>query len=180
MPPARGLGVPIPAKRSPPIVRGRANPLRVRVPEVEPGAVVAASAPTEGSRIAVVARWRDPNAAEPRVKGRVAPGDLSCRAHAEKIHTVRAYCRRGWPSRQSAWGVGLSGPTGMPRFGRTTCVNDPTLITSSRRFEGRRPVEIVYGSGSGYMRCTCLAPLQSRSRKSIKRMRRLHRSSSGA
>ena len=33
----------------------------------------------------------------------------------------------------------------LERFGRTTCIEDPPLITSSRRFEGRRPVEIVYG-----------------------------------
>jgi rSAM/selenodomain-associated transferase 2 len=30
-------------------------------------------------------------------------------------------------------------------FGRTACIKDPPLITSSRRFEKRRPVEIVYG-----------------------------------
>jgi rSAM/selenodomain-associated transferase 2 len=33
----------------------------------------------------------------------------------------------------------------LERFGRTACVKDPPLITSSRRFEKRRPVEIVYG-----------------------------------
>ena len=33
----------------------------------------------------------------------------------------------------------------LERFGRTTCIKHPPLITSSRRFEGRRPVEIVYG-----------------------------------
>ena len=33
----------------------------------------------------------------------------------------------------------------LERFGRTTRIKDPPLITSSRRFEGRRAVEIVYG-----------------------------------
>ena len=33
----------------------------------------------------------------------------------------------------------------LERFGRTTCIKDPPLITSSRRFEGRRAVEIIYG-----------------------------------
>jgi hypothetical protein len=31
------------------------------------------------------------------------------------------------------------------RFGPTTCFKEPPLVTSSRRFEGRRPVGIVYG-----------------------------------
>jgi hypothetical protein len=30
-------------------------------------------------------------------------------------------------------------------FGRTCCIMDPPLITSSRRFEGRRPREIFFG-----------------------------------
>src|SRR5262249_53168885 len=33
----------------------------------------------------------------------------------------------------------------LERFGLTTCIKDPPLITSSRRFEGRRAVEIIYG-----------------------------------
>jgi rSAM/selenodomain-associated transferase 2 len=33
----------------------------------------------------------------------------------------------------------------LERFGRTACIKDPPLITSSRRFEKRRPVKIVYG-----------------------------------
>jgi hypothetical protein len=32
----------------------------------------------------------------------------------------------------------------LERFGRTCCIEDP-LVTSSRRFEGRHPLEIVYG-----------------------------------
>jgi rSAM/selenodomain-associated transferase 2 len=33
----------------------------------------------------------------------------------------------------------------LERFGPTTCIKDPPLVTSSRRFEGRRPVGIVCG-----------------------------------
>jgi rSAM/selenodomain-associated transferase 2 len=33
----------------------------------------------------------------------------------------------------------------LERFGRTCCIMDPPLITSSRRFERRRPSEIFYG-----------------------------------
>ena len=33
----------------------------------------------------------------------------------------------------------------LERFGPTTCIKDPPLITSSRRFEGRRAAEIIYG-----------------------------------
>jgi rSAM/selenodomain-associated transferase 2 len=33
----------------------------------------------------------------------------------------------------------------LERFGRTCCIKDPPLITSSRRFEKRRPAPIVYG-----------------------------------
>jgi hypothetical protein len=33
----------------------------------------------------------------------------------------------------------------IERFGRTCCIKDPPLITSSRRFEKRRPAQIVYG-----------------------------------
>ena len=33
----------------------------------------------------------------------------------------------------------------LERFRRTCCIKDPPLITSSRRFEGRRPLEIFYG-----------------------------------
>ena len=33
----------------------------------------------------------------------------------------------------------------LERFGRTCCIKDPPLVTSSRRFAGRHPVEIVYG-----------------------------------
>ena len=33
----------------------------------------------------------------------------------------------------------------MERAGRTICIEDPPLITSSRRFCGRRPAGIVYG-----------------------------------
>ena len=33
----------------------------------------------------------------------------------------------------------------LERFGLTTCIKDPPLITSSRGFEGRRPMEIIHG-----------------------------------
>ena len=33
----------------------------------------------------------------------------------------------------------------LERFGRTCCIKDPPLVTSSRRFERRHPAEIVYG-----------------------------------
>jgi rSAM/selenodomain-associated transferase 2 len=33
----------------------------------------------------------------------------------------------------------------LQRFGRTCCIEDPPLITSSRRFTGRHPFEIIYG-----------------------------------
>jgi len=33
----------------------------------------------------------------------------------------------------------------LERFGGTCCIKDPPLVTSSRRFEGRRPLEILYG-----------------------------------
>jgi rSAM/selenodomain-associated transferase 2 len=33
----------------------------------------------------------------------------------------------------------------LERFGRTCCIADPPLVTSSRRFEKRDPLEIVYG-----------------------------------
>jgi rSAM/selenodomain-associated transferase 2 len=33
----------------------------------------------------------------------------------------------------------------LQRFGRTCCIAEPALITSSRRFEDRHPAEIVYG-----------------------------------
>ena len=33
----------------------------------------------------------------------------------------------------------------LERFGRTCCIRDPPLITSSRRFEGRRPYKIFFG-----------------------------------
>jgi rSAM/selenodomain-associated transferase 2 len=33
----------------------------------------------------------------------------------------------------------------LQRFGRTCCIEEPPLITSSRRFKGRHPAEIVYG-----------------------------------
>jgi hypothetical protein len=33
----------------------------------------------------------------------------------------------------------------LERFGKTCCICEPALITSSRRFEGRWAVEIVYG-----------------------------------
>jgi hypothetical protein len=33
----------------------------------------------------------------------------------------------------------------LERFGRTYCITDPPLITSSRRFERRHPLQIVYG-----------------------------------
>ena len=83
---ARGLGVPIPAQGCVPVIGRGAHPSRVRVPEVEPAVIAAAGAPTDGSRIAVVACRRDPQAAKPGIKGRVAPGDLSCRAHAASSH----------------------------------------------------------------------------------------------
>jgi glycosyltransferase involved in cell wall biosynthesis len=34
---------------------------------------------------------------------------------------------------------------GLERFGRTCCIMDAPLITSSRRFERRHPLKIVYG-----------------------------------
>ena len=83
---ARGLGVPIPAQGCVPVIGRGAHPSRVRVPKVEPAVIAAAGAPTDGSRIAVVACRRDPHAAKPGIKGRVAPGDLSCRAHAASSH----------------------------------------------------------------------------------------------
>jgi glycosyltransferase involved in cell wall biosynthesis len=33
----------------------------------------------------------------------------------------------------------------LERFGRTCCIRDPPLITSSRRFAGRRPRDILFG-----------------------------------
>ena len=33
----------------------------------------------------------------------------------------------------------------LERFGPTCCVEDPPLITSSRRFEGRHPLQIIWG-----------------------------------
>ena len=33
----------------------------------------------------------------------------------------------------------------LERFGRTCCIKNPPLVTSSRRFEGRRPLEILCG-----------------------------------
>jgi hypothetical protein len=33
----------------------------------------------------------------------------------------------------------------LERFGRTCCIADPPLVTSSRRFAGRNPLEIIYG-----------------------------------
>lgn len=33
----------------------------------------------------------------------------------------------------------------LERLGRTCCIEDPPLVTSSRRFEGRRPMAIVLG-----------------------------------
>ncbi len=33
----------------------------------------------------------------------------------------------------------------LERFGPTCCIEDPPLITSSRRFEGRHPLRIVWG-----------------------------------
>ena len=33
----------------------------------------------------------------------------------------------------------------LERFGRTSCIKNPPLITSSRRFEKRHPAQIVYG-----------------------------------
>lgn len=35
--------------------------------------------------------------------------------------------------------------TRLERFGRTCCIADPPLVTSSRRFEDRHAVEIIYG-----------------------------------
>jgi len=35
----------------------------------------------------------------------------------------------------------------LERFGRTCCIKDPPLVTSSRRFERRHPLGIVYGWG---------------------------------
>lgn len=33
----------------------------------------------------------------------------------------------------------------LERRGKTRCIDDPPLVTSSRRFEGRRPTSIVLG-----------------------------------
>ena len=33
----------------------------------------------------------------------------------------------------------------LERLGETCCIEDPPLVTSSRRFHGRRPLQIVYG-----------------------------------
>lgn len=33
----------------------------------------------------------------------------------------------------------------MERFGRTVCIENPPLVTSSRRFEGRSPIAIILG-----------------------------------
>lgn len=33
----------------------------------------------------------------------------------------------------------------LERFGKTCCITEPALTTSSRRFEGRQPIAIVYG-----------------------------------
>ena len=33
----------------------------------------------------------------------------------------------------------------LERFGETCCIKDPPLITSSRRFEGKHPLRIVWG-----------------------------------
>jgi hypothetical protein len=33
----------------------------------------------------------------------------------------------------------------LERFGRTYCIEDPPLVTSSRRFAGRHPFDIIYG-----------------------------------
>jgi rSAM/selenodomain-associated transferase 2 len=33
----------------------------------------------------------------------------------------------------------------LQRLGRTCCIEDPPLVTSSRRFAGRHPFEIIYG-----------------------------------
>lgn len=33
----------------------------------------------------------------------------------------------------------------MERYGRTCCIDEPPLVTSSRRFRGRHPIAIVYG-----------------------------------
>ena len=94
MPPARGQGVPIPAKWCPPIIRRGANPSCMRIPEVKPVVIAATGAPAEGNRVAVIARRRDPYAAEPGVKCRIAPGDPGCRAHAERSHGSSALSTR--------------------------------------------------------------------------------------
>ena len=33
----------------------------------------------------------------------------------------------------------------LERFGKTGCITEPALVTSSRRFEGRHPLKIVCG-----------------------------------
>jgi hypothetical protein len=33
----------------------------------------------------------------------------------------------------------------LERYGPTCCIEDPPVVTSSRRFRGRRPVAIVWG-----------------------------------
>jgi hypothetical protein len=33
----------------------------------------------------------------------------------------------------------------LERAGRTCCIIDPPLVTSSRRFDGRHPIAIVWG-----------------------------------
>ncbi len=36
-------------------------------------------------------------------------------------------------------------PRRMERAGRTICIGDPPLVTSSRKFGGRSPIAIVWG-----------------------------------
>ena len=86
------MGVPIPAQGCVPVIGRGAHPSRVRVPEVEPAVIAAAGAPTDGSRIAVVACRRDPHAAKPGIKGRVAPGDLGCRGKFTQIERIVDEC----------------------------------------------------------------------------------------
>src|SRR5215469_8977254 len=64
----------------------------------------------------------------------------------------------------------------LERFGPTTCIKDPHLVTSSRRFERRRPVAIVYGWVRLHV-LFWLAYLQTGWLKSIGRRRHLFRNS---
>jgi hypothetical protein len=136
--------------------------------------IAATSAPTEGSRIAVVARRRDPNAAEPGVKGRVAPGDTSCRAHAEEDSHGSTFLSTRVAFATVCLGRRPFGPTGMPRTVRSDEMYQGSAADHPLRgVSGGGALSRSSMAGSGYMRCTGSACLQTGSRKSMRRMRRL-------